>query len=1003
MSLDDLIAERLRFFELVDLDESQLELLCQRRETLDACKYYNSGPLQIQNSAFAGDGKLTIFHHNVRSLLKNGEHFKDLVLNLNIKISCLLVTETWLREATVPPSLNGFTFNQQNRIGRNGGGVAIYFDSSLNHVIREDLKFNSSSFESIFVEIDCAGSKNIIIGCIYRPPDGDFVKFLEELESLLDKLKGENKIVYLGGDFNINLLHYSGDGQVSKFLELLLSQNLYPTLSRPTRVSEKTNTLIDCIFTNFLGPAVSGVIVDTTVSDHFPIVLTSDHSLKSNRLPRVLNRRITADKTKAFRRRLTALFRNFHSIDTANEALNFFCDTIESEIDNFYHLHQVCRKCTPLRPWIDSRLLERINTKNSLYKEYLKDKSSVRFAKFRTFRNQLKSDIRTSKKQYYCKLIEENKDNAKRSWQILNEVTGRTQTKSCTINQLSSKGKTVEGRVDIANTLNDFFSSIGTEINNSVPFSTVDPNVYIQSDEPDTCYFYPVDAENIRTILGNLNDSGGANCPTSSKVLKLLAPAIIGPLSHIVNLAFETGCFPDRLKISSVTPIFKQGKKDDPGNYRPISVLSPISKIIEKCMKERILNFIEHKNLFAENQYGFRNKHSTEHALINFMDYVTEELEKGNSIIGVYLDIKKAFDSVNFQILFKKLSRYGIRGQPLALIQSYLTNRKQKVKLIDGNGTAIYSELRNVTCGVPQGSVLGPLLFLIYINDLQNASGQFHVITFADDTNLFMSAPSTESLCNSVNMELQKVKTWLDCNRLCLNVSKTCYQLYTKRTIEFLPDIKINDASIMRANSVKFLGVVVDEQLSFKYHIENVARKLTVGIGFLYRGREVLGLKELMLLYNTLLLPHLNYCSLVWGINYPTNLHKLQILQKRAIRVILGLGYSDPVTHVFRKLGISPISELVEKKCLMMIYKIKHHMAPMQMHDLLDWRSAHSDAPRVRHRGPLIVPFARTKYKQHTFKIFAPKLLNSLSASFDINFDVPISAFKARVRELTRD
>ena len=400
--------------------------------------------------------------HNVRSLLKNGEHFKDLVLNLNIKISCILVTETWLREATVPPSLYGFTLHQQNRVGRNGGGVAIYLDSSLNHVIREDLKCNSSTFESIFVEIDCTGSKNIIVGCIYRPPDGDFSRYLEELESLLEKLNDETKIVYLGGDFNLNLLHYTGNSQVSQFLELLMSRNIYPTLNRPTRVSEKTNTLIDCIFTNFLGPAVSGVIADTTVSDHFPIILSSNHSLKSNTLPRVKNRRFTFDKTKAFRRRLSALFRNFQHFDSANAALNFFCDTIESEIDNFFPFCPGSRRRTPLRPWINSRLLERVNTKNSLYKEYLKDKSSAGLAKFRAFSNQLKSDIRTSKKHYYCKLIEENKDNAKRSWQILNEVTGRVKTKSCTINQLSSKGKTVVGQVDIANTLNDFFSSIGT-------------------------------------------------------------------------------------------------------------------------------------------------------------------------------------------------------------------------------------------------------------------------------------------------------------------------------------------------------------------------------------------------------------------------------------------------------------------------------------------------------------------------------------------------------------
>ena len=647
--------------------------------------------------------------------------------------------------------------------------------------------------------------------------------------------------------------------------------------------------------------------------------------------------------------------------------------------------------------------MHRINVKNDLYKEYLKNKSHSRLHRFKLHRNELKNDIRAARRRYYSKLLEENKDNAKRLWQILNEVTGRIDTERSTIKQLKTNGNTVSERVDVANILNGFFSSIGASINENVPPSVMDPTAYIQNDVPETCFLDPVDADTILKILMELKDTDGTNNRISTKVLKLLAPAIVGPLCHITNLSFETGCFPDQLKISSVTPIYKQGKKDEPGNYRPISVISPISKIIEKCIKQRILSFFENKNIIGQNQYGFRNKHSTEHALINFMDFVTNELEKGSFVIGVYLDIKKAFDCVNYQILYKKLSKYGIRGQSLALIKDYLTNRKQKVKLMDEYGTAIFSELRNVTCGVPQGSVLGPLLFLVYVNDLQSASSLFHTITFADDTNLFMAAPTVKMLCERVNMELDRVKTWLNCNRLCLNVSKTCYQLYSRRSPEISPNVQISGVSISRASNVKFLGIVVDEQLSFKDHIENVTRKLAVGIGFLYRGRDVLEQKQLKLLYNAIILPHLTYCNLVWGINYPTYLSRLQMLQKRAARVILGLGYSDPVSHRFPELGISTVTQLVKKRCMIMIYKIKHSLAPIQMQHLLEWRPEDTDMIRIRHRGPLIVPFARTKFRQHTFRIFAPKLLNSLSVTCNIGLNIPISAFKAKVAKISLD
>ena len=262
-----------------------------------------------------------------------------------------------------------------------------------------------------------------------------------------------------------------------------------------------------------------------------------------------------------------------------------------------------------------------------------------------------------------------------------------------------------------------------------------------------------------------------------------------------------------------------------------------------------------------------------------------------------------------------------------------------------------------------------------------------------------MSAPTVSSLCHNVNQELNKIKEWFCSNRLCINLTKTNFQLYAKRSVDVIPSIKISNVNIERATCVKFLGVVVDEQLSFKQHIESVAKKLSVGIGLLYRGREVLNRNQLTLLYNTILLPNLTYCNLIWGINFPSHLDRLKILQKRAARVILGIGYSEPVSHRFQELGIIPITNLVKKRCLIMIYKMKHSLAPTQTQHLLEWKSTTSDTPNVRHSGPLIIPYARTKYRQDSFRIYAPKLFNKLSFSHNININVPISTYKSKVME----
>ena len=322
------------------------------------------------------------------------------------------------------------------------------------------------------------------------------------------------------------------------------------------------------------------------------------------------------------------------------------------------------------------------------------------------------------------------------------------------------------------------------------------------------------------------------------------------PLKHIFDLSFENGIFPNNLKIATVTPVYKSGENSSLSNYRPISVLPCFSKMLERIMYRRLYSYLQENKILYSKQFGFQTGHSTDHAIIQLVEQIYENFEENKYTLGVFIDLAKAFDTVDHIILLRKMEIYGIGGTTLKWFENYLTNRKQYIQISNIKKT----DLKDVVCGVPQGSILGPLLFLIYVNDLQYASNLLDPIMFADDTNLFYTEENIKTLFDIVNIELQKISQWFISNKLSLNVTKTKYSFFHKPSKKdniplVLLKLSICNNEIKRSESIKFLGVFLDENLTWKDHIRYLENKIAKNIGLLFRSKPYLTKKCLLSLY----------------------------------------------------------------------------------------------------------------------------------------------------------
>ena len=526
----------------------------------------------------------------------------------------------------------------------------------------------------------------------------------------------------------------------------------------------------------------------------------------------------------------------------------------------------------------------------------------------------------------------------------------------------------------IANMYNDYFINIGknlaTNLNGNISYKN-----YLKMPSKTTCHLERVTTSDVENIIDKLkNKSSSGYDGISNTILKSIKSVIINPLTLIINQMVETGIFPDVLKISKVIPIYKKGDVSLLSNYRPISLLPTLSKIFERVIYNQLYNYFVDNSLLTEYQFGFRVKHSTELATIRLLDYINKEMDKKHTPVNIYLDLSKAFDTINFEVLLYKMIYYGVVGTPFKLIQNYLINRKQYVKY-----KTYESNLKSVNTGVPQGSILGPLLLSIYINDLVTVSNKLNYIMYADDTTLYFNVEDfpKDDLCNCVTNELNKIHLWLQNNKLSLNAEKTTCMTFHTRQKHINPILySINGVEIENVDSFKFLGIFINNHLTWSTHIGMVANKLSKILGILKRLRYVYPEQVLLQIYNSLFMAHINYGLLVWGVDTD----RIFKLQKKAVRIITGNDYIAHSEPIFKSLELLKIVDIYKLKILRFYYNLTHYCLPVYFNNYLDVINnelPHSYQLRINARPLIRLPKIRHQFAEFGLQYQLVNLLNN--------------------------
>lgn len=866
---------------------------------------------------------LTIISQNIRSIYRNFDDFVIMLSSLKFETDLIVLTECRLNVSKPIPQLANYQSYVTARQYNQNDGVVVYAKNTLKPKIKE-IKLSQASC----LQVDLL---NTTVLCIYRSPANTNINiFLDSLISHLDYIDSQKNLV-IAGDININIRPKETEvpNEQSNRLNYLNTLSTYGILSGhilPTREQNCLDHFMLRINGKKISPSIA--ILQTSITDHFTTFL----SLSKTKNIEIIHKSVT---TLNFEQALNYLQeKNIQELmfcKDANALTDVLIEKLIDTIKNNTIIKTIPNNKRIIKPWITPGILRCIKNRNKLQKNSRADPHNeilkITYSRYRNYCNNL---IKKIKRKYERQLLANSVANTKLLWKNIKSITYTNKTKKQSAELLNIKPTPTES----VNYVNNYFANIGKELAQQIQSRNSNNSDHLQSNSQtqiNSFVLLDTDSEEVEGIIRNLkSDSAPGWDGISTKFLKYFNKELAPVVAHLANLCFKNGVFPDPLKQSVITPVHKGGNGSDVNNYRPISVLPALSKVIEKLTNTRLVNYFNKYKIISSTQFGFRQGVSTEDAVGSLTSLVTDHLDNGKKCLTVFLDLKKAFDTVSVPTLVTKLEKLGIRGIPLNFLVDYLTNRKQRVKI----GEHI-SDDAAVSFGVPQGSVLGPTLFLAYINELCNLKVEnANIFSYADDTAVVFHGNSWPDVKVKAETGLFQIATWLDNNLLTLNTAKTnyiCFSIYKSSQPDELFNIRVHSCDRTKNNNctcpllnkvleTKYLGVVIDHRLSWYSHIEHVTGRIRK-LGWIFKTLRHVAPANIKMktdshrnllneIYISLAQSVMAYCITIWGGAAKSKFIHVERGQRAVIKIMYFKKIRYPTTSLYQDSGLLSVRRL---------------------------------------------------------------------------------------------